>query len=104
MQNKLSQRLKELRAETDLSQAKLATIFGMPQQTYNSWEQGQSQPDADRIIQIATYYDITTDYLLGKSNDKFMGGRRHKDDEIVATVSISKSKNVKVNGVSMKNK
>lgn len=71
MQNKLPERLKKLRAATELSQAKLATKLGIPQQTYDKWEQGRSQPDADMLIQLAAYFEVTIDYLLGYSNNMY---------------------------------
>lgn len=75
MQNKLPERLKKLRAATELSQAKLAIKLGIPQQTYDRWEQGKNQPDADMLIQLAAYFEVTVDYLIGYSNEMYSGER-----------------------------
>lgn len=62
-------RLKKLRTDKEISQAKLANILGTYQQTVARWERGILQPDIDMITRIANYFDVTTDYLLGLSSN-----------------------------------
>ncbi|MCL2556810.1 MAG: helix-turn-helix domain-containing protein [Firmicutes bacterium] len=69
MKNKLPERLKKLRADSELSQAKLAVILNMPQQTYDKWEQGRNQPSIEALIQLSAYYDVSIDYLIGTSDN-----------------------------------
>ena len=63
--NKFSVRLCELRDEKKLSQGKLATEFGISQNTLSSWEKGKHEPSFDMLVKIAAFFGCTTDYLLG---------------------------------------
>ncbi len=61
----LSIRLKELRTENKLSLDKLGKIIGVSDTAIMKWEQNKSEPTAINILKIATYFNVTTDYLLG---------------------------------------
>lgn len=63
------QRFQELLAETKTSKAKVADKTNIPLQTICNWFDRGSQPTADKIIKIADYFEVSTDYLLGRSND-----------------------------------
>jgi len=86
MQNKLPERLKELRAEKELSQAKLANILGMPQQTYATWETGKAQPDIDMLQRLADFHGTSVDYLIGKAKSLYdpEEDTPHKPNQIIA--------------------
>ena len=60
-----SVRLKELREENKLSQAKLAQIIGYTQSHIAKWEYGTHEPKASAIIKLAKHFGVSTDYLLG---------------------------------------
>lgn len=59
------ERLKELRKEKQLSQAQLAKELQVSQRSISSWETGFRQPDFETLEQLAKYFNVTTDYLLG---------------------------------------
>lgn len=61
----LSQRLKELRLQRDLTQEELALRLPINRGTYAHYELGKRQPDLETLIRIAQFYDVSTDYLLG---------------------------------------
>ncbi|MGM9571245.1 MAG: helix-turn-helix domain-containing protein [bacterium] len=61
-----SKRLKQLRAKNKVSQAELARKLGMSQQAIAKWETEKATPDPEMITKIADYFNITTDYLLGR--------------------------------------
>ena len=63
--NKFSEKLKELRKDKDLSQKKLAKDLNVDQRSISNWEKGVREPDFNTLIQIAKYFDVKTDYLLG---------------------------------------
>lgn len=66
----LSYRLKELRQEKQLTQAKLAKELNVTQQSYARWENGKVTPSPEKLSNIAKFYGVTTDYLLeGKKSD-----------------------------------
>lgn len=65
---KLSERLKELRAEKGISQMQLSKATGLSKSGINYWENGKRVPNAIVIITLAKYFGVTADYLLGLEN------------------------------------
>lgn len=61
--------LKRFRKQMKLSQTDVAERLGMLQQTYSRYESGKFSPRADDLIKLADAYDVTTDYLLGRSDE-----------------------------------
>lgn len=61
--------LKELRKEKAISQAKLAEILGLTQDSVSLWEKGKSIPATPYLIKLADFFGVSTDYLLGRSDD-----------------------------------
>lgn len=59
--------LKKLRLDKNISQQKLANILGVSRSTIAMWEIGGSQPDNTSLSQLADYFDVSVDYLLGRS-------------------------------------
>lgn len=66
----LSNKLKELRAKKDMSQAELAEILGVTQQAVGRWEKDLNMPDLEMLNKIADYFHVTTDELLGRDAPK----------------------------------
>lgn len=48
-------RLRDLRAEKNISQRKMAEMFSVSQGTYNNWEQGNTQPSIEQLIELARF-------------------------------------------------
>ena len=63
-------RIKELRTSMSLNQSELAKILGISQGTLSYWENGVYEPDNKSLVTLAEYFNVTTDYLLGKSDVK----------------------------------
>lgn len=55
-----------LRKEKNMEQKALAKVLGVSQQTISRWENNVVEPDIKSLIKIANYFDVTTDYLLGR--------------------------------------
>jgi transcriptional regulator with XRE-family HTH domain len=68
MRNTLCERLKTLRGSR--SQAEFANEMGIKQQTYANWENGQREPDIEKLLKIALHNGVTSDYLLGLVSEK----------------------------------
>lgn len=62
-------KLKELREEKNLSQYEFAKVFGVAQSTVGGWESGARIPRLPMIEKIAAFFNVSTDYLLGKEDD-----------------------------------
>lgn len=58
-------RLKELRKKKGISQKEFSKEHNIPLRTLQSWENGESQFKADRGQQLAKYFDVSLNYLLG---------------------------------------
>lgn len=62
--------LKEIRMERKISQQKLADIIGVSRSTIAMWETAGSQPDNEMLKKIADFFNVSTDYLLGRETPK----------------------------------
>lgn len=66
----LSKRLKELRIENNYSQYEIANLIGIAQVTYSHYKLGRRSISIQNLVKIAKIYNVSTDYLLGISDDK----------------------------------
>ena len=57
-------KLIRLRKQSGLSQEELANELNISRQSVSKWEQAQSIPDLDKIIQLSTFFNVSTDYLI----------------------------------------
>lgn len=78
----LSQRLKQARTEKNYTQLQVADLTGIGNKTISDYERGITQPDAETIALFATLYDVSTDYLLGKSDEKKPRSPKITDEDI----------------------
>lgn len=62
-------RLKELREEKKLTQKEVADAVGGTQSNLAKWEKEKIQPAADMVIKLADFFGVSTDYLLGRSDE-----------------------------------
>lgn len=62
------ERLKELRLEMNLTQIELAKIFNTTHSTINRYEKGIHQPDTDTLNKLADFFNVSTDYLLNRTD------------------------------------
>ena len=66
--DKLSVRLKELRNEKKLYQIDIARFLDIDRTTYTKYETGENKPDIQTVCKLADYFNVSTDYLLGRSH------------------------------------
>ena len=64
------QRITDLREDADQKQETIAKLLGTSQTQYSRWERGERSIPVEHIITLARYYRVSTDYLLGLTNDK----------------------------------
>lgn len=62
-------RMRLLREQHNLSQTDLAKILNISRQSYNFYENEKRDPDTTMLIRIADFYNVSLDYLLGRTND-----------------------------------
>ncbi len=65
-----SERLKKLRNEYDLTLEEVSKKVGVHLSTIGSYENGTRTPDINMLQKLSNLFDVSTDYLLGKSNER----------------------------------
>ena len=66
------QRIQDLRTDADLSQKQLSEILHISQRSYSHYETGSRNIPVEMLIRLANYYDISIDYLVGRTDKKEM--------------------------------
>ena len=62
-------RIYDLREDHDLTQKKVAEDLGIQPNVYRRYEKGKRDFPVTLILKLADYYHVSTDYLLGRTND-----------------------------------
>ena len=62
-------RLKELRKKKGISQLRLATDLNTTQNTISRYETGEREPGIDELIKIADYFNVSVDFLIGRTDN-----------------------------------
>lgn len=64
------QRLEDMRIDRDLSQSDVARILGCQREVYRRYEKGTRTIPVDFLIKLADYYNVSIDYLVGRTKNK----------------------------------
>ena len=65
----LFQRIRDLREDSDRKQNELANYLNVRQSTYSDYENGRINIPIETLIKLADFYQVSLDYLVGRSND-----------------------------------
>ena len=68
----IGEKIIELRKKDNLTQEKLAEKIGVSRQTLSNWENNNIQPSIDMLIRLSNYFSVSTDYMLGLEERKFI--------------------------------
>ena len=63
-------KIKDMREDKDLTQKQIAELLNCTQQTYSRYETGEITIDIYNLIKLAKFYNTSTDYLLGLTEEK----------------------------------
>lgn len=66
----MGDRIAELRSNAHMSQFQLAKVLGIGTSTLGMYETNKRKPSPKVLKRIADYFNVSTDYLLGRSNNK----------------------------------
>lgn len=80
-------KIKELRELHKKTQDDLAKFLGVAPQTIYKYEKGINEPDLKTINKIAEYFNVTTDYLLGRTDNPSEKKYKHLDNTLIGRVS-----------------
>jgi transcriptional regulator with XRE-family HTH domain len=68
--NNFATRLKELRTRNKITQKQISRETSITERVYQSYEYGKVVPTATTLITLADYFDVSLDYLVGRSEIK----------------------------------
>ncbi len=63
------QRIRDLREDRDVTQTALSQILHCSQRIYSNYERGEVDIPTEVLIRLADFYDVSVDYLLGRTNN-----------------------------------
>lgn len=72
---KLAERLKELRRSRGVTQTQVAEYLGLKLRAYQYYESGEHRPEYEKLMALADFFEVTTDYLLGRTDEPGRGER-----------------------------
>ncbi len=64
----LTERLIQLREEKKLTKKEVAEYLKIDQSTYGKYELGKREPDYEILVKLGDFFEVTTDYLLGRTD------------------------------------
>lgn len=64
------QRLRDLREDMDLNQTKIAELLHTSQTVYSRYERGFQTIPVEHLLILADFYNVSVDYILGRTNNK----------------------------------
>lgn len=64
------ERIRNLREDSDLTQAEIGQRINVPQRTYAYYESGERMIPPQVLVALAQFYDVSVDYLLGLTDQK----------------------------------
>lgn len=65
-----ARRVKELRKEKGKKQNEMAEYLGVTLRAYQYYESGTNYPNIPGLLKLADFFDVSTDYLLGRSQER----------------------------------
>ena len=74
-------RIRDLREDHDLTQQEVAKLLHIKQNTYSQYENGLRQLPIECLVALAVYYETSTDYILGLTEERKPYKRTTKKEE-----------------------
>ncbi|KPV60430.1 XRE family transcriptional regulator [Paenibacillus sp. A3] len=65
----IAERLKDLREQNQVKREELAQVLGVSVRSISHYESGNRRPDYEGLLALADYFNVSLDYLVGRSND-----------------------------------
>lgn len=78
----LNEKIKELRNARNLNQVQLGKSLSVTKQTISNWENDNIQPSINMLVKIANYFKVSTDYLLGLDEKKYVNISGLSDEQV----------------------
>lgn len=96
----LGNRLKMLRTEKKITQEELGKFVNVTKVSISGYENGNRTPDTETLQKLADYFDVSTDYLLGRTdvkneNNSLQGWLRSENEDLSETERYELEKDIK---------
>ena len=78
----MGKRIKSLRKQHEITQTELGKMIGVNQTTINSYEKDISLPPIDRLSKMADIFEVSVDYLLGKTDERSLA-KKHDGPSVI---------------------
>ena len=96
MINALNENIKKMRITRNYNQVEFAKLIGVTKQCVSNWENDNVVPSIDMLVKIADLFNVTTDFLLGRSDKNFIDVSNLTDEQ-AGHIAILVSDFVKIN-------
>lgn len=87
---KFGRRFKEERKRKGLTQEQLADKFFLNKSSISRYEKGTQTPEMPTLQKIADFFEVSTDYLLGRTDERNLQIEKPKLDEGITTINAKK--------------
>ena len=84
----LNENIKKLRIARGLNQVEFAKILCVTKQCVSNWENDNVVPSIDMLYKIADFFEVSTDYLLGRSERRVIEVSSLTDEQIAHITSL----------------
>ena len=78
----LNENIKRLRLARGLNQVEFAKAMGVSKQCVSNWENDNVMPSMEMLVKIADYFNVTTDYVLGRNEKTYLDVSELTDEQI----------------------
>lgn len=75
---KVGKKMELLRKEKNLTIKEVAKVFEVTNKTLRSWEKGKTSPELKKYLKICSFFQVSLDYLLGLSENRYYRGKYRK--------------------------
>ncbi len=84
----LSEKIKQLRENLNITQSELAKTLGLTRSAVNAWEMGLSVPSTQYVVELAKFFQVSTDFLLGIVENASVSVKGLNEKQISAVLNI----------------
>ena len=84
----LNENIKKLRMAKGLNQVEFAKILCVTKQCVSNWENDNVVPSIEMLCKIADFFKVSTDYLLGRSENRFVDVSNLTNEQITNLVCL----------------
>ena len=82
MKNALNENIRELRIQNGLNQVEFARRMNVTKQCVSNWENDNVQPSIEMLVRMADFFKVSTDRLLGRSEERLISAEGLDEDQI----------------------